>query len=195
MLKKLLVPAVVLTMVGTLSWFFAIKPVYGWIAEENLRRDVKIYEQEVEESIVESTFGWLNTNPKGFDRARGDHNRMSLIERLSRLRSGGGTQFSQFEHDSWARLHRDILEEMTWSARSRAEAELGTNRNNVEWETTQLYLPEGWEKRMELHKLHNRLGGCYYGYKETPAELRAKFDEIRLAIDTLMDELKINKQK
>lgn len=194
MLKKLLVPAVVLTIVGTLSWFFVVSPVYGWIAEENLRRDVKIYEKEVEESIVESTFGWVNTSPKGFSRDD-DHERRNLIERMSRLRSGGGTQFSQFESDSWERLHRDILEELSWSARRRAEADLGTDRNNVEWETTKRYMPDGWEKRMELHKLHNRLGGCYYGYKQTPAELRAKFDEIRLAIDTLMDELKIDKQK
>ncbi|MDD5623378.1 MAG: hypothetical protein PHI23_01555 [Candidatus Peribacteraceae bacterium] len=185
----------VVVAVIVLAWYFVVVPFRRASAEADFCNEVRKYLVDVEPVITECTFDWVNTDQeRGFTR-EGEHNRSRLIERLSCLRSGGYVQFSSIERDSWRRLHRDILDELVWCARARAEKELGKDRNAVDFETSKKYLPSGWEKHFEVELLHSKLDGVWIVYPgNNLGERRKEFTEARARLDELMDELKIKKQ-
>ncbi len=185
--------AIICVLLLCLACKFVIKPIACAVDAGNFRSEVHAYLTTVEESVTTAAFDWANT-----DRTVGftsDRERNRLIDRLSNLRNGGRTHFGRYDEDSWKRLHRDILEQVIWAARYRAAKKIGIDINVVSKKDWEQELPQAFEHRYQLEELHIQIARLSWGYSDDNIpELRQEFEHLRQKLDTLMDELNIQKR-
>ena len=180
---KRLIPALVLIAFAAAFWYFIMLPIGDVMNCDKFAKETQAYLDVAERKIVVHTLAWASCG----DRLR-KHDREDLTERFdafkplphSKLYRGGG---------DWVVLHYEILQAMRNHARDKAERDLCIDRERIDAETEQAYLPEDWLRREQLFEGHFRISRHWDRPSKPLAHLKSEYEDLKKQLEKFMEDL------